>query len=285
MTPSPRSPQSFRPLRPFTQTLLLLSKVYERLTRRCIVVRATTMWGEPMWVALPEPASTQIFISGQMDVDLTHTLHYMLKSGQVFFDVGAHLGYFSLLARNLIGPSGQVFAFEPTPDSFSLLRRNARYNNVHVSHMAVWSERTSLTFNLYGQRFSAYNSFFAPRVLPIYQSRLRQRIIRVETISLDEFAEDRGVYPHLIKIDAESAEMQILRGARRLLSAYRPTLIVEVGDLDIPGAAGSARIVEHLRDEFNYRPFEWQQGSLVSHNVRERYDAGNLIFIPSEQCA
>lgn len=267
------------------QGLLLLSKVYERLTRRCIMIRATTIWGERMWVALPEPASTQIFINGKMDADLTQTLQYLLKSGQVFFDVGAHLGYFSLLARNLIGSSGQIFAFEPTPDSFSLLRRNARYDNIHASRLAVWSERTNLTFNLYGQRFSAYNSFFAPRVSPIYQSRLRQQTVRVETISLDEFAEERKTCPHLIKIDAESAEMQILRGARRLLIAFRPALIVEVGDLDIPGAAGSARIVEYLRDEFNYRPFEWQQGSLVYHNVRERYDAGNVIFIPGEQCA
>lgn len=216
-----------------------------------------------------------------MDQDLTEALTALLKPGQTFFDIGAHLGYFALLARHLVGETGLVVAFEPTPASFALLRRNARhYPNLQVYPLALWSEKSLLAFNLYGQRFSAYNSFFAPRILPAYQRRLRRQVVEIETISLDEFVRTSGVVPDVIKVDAESAELHIVKGAAHVLRTYRPVVILEVGDLDVPGAATSAQLVAFLHDEHGYAPCEWREGQLVPHQIRERYNAGNMIFVP-----
>lgn len=264
----------------FKQAVLLLSKAYERLSQRCLVVPTETSWGDRLYVALPESASTQIWLEGGMDQDLTQTLVALLKPGQTFVDVGAHLGYFALLARSRVGPSGRVIAFEPTPDTFALLRRNACYANMQTYPLALWSEKTHLAFNLYGQRFSAYNSFFAPRVPPVYQRRLRHRVVDVAAVSLDEFAHSHGVVPDVIKIDAESAEWRILEGAAHVLRAHRPVVIVEVGDLDIPGVMSSTQLVAILREMYDYTPFEWHDGRLIPHQAHERYDAGNLVFIP-----
>jgi len=125
----------------FHSLLLLVSKAYERLGGNCLVVQAKTWWNGAMLVTLPEPASVQIFLEGQMDPNLTDFLCHTLKSGQVFVDVGAHLGYFSLLAGRLVGPSGHVLAFEPAPETFALLERNIAFTEaIRAYPLALWSK-------------------------------------------------------------------------------------------------------------------------------------------------
>jgi FkbM family methyltransferase len=263
------------------QVLLFASKVFERLTRRCLLLPARTAWGERIWLMPPEPASTQIFLTGRMDPDLDQILTYLLKPGQTFIDVGAHIGYVSLLAHHLT-QGGHVVALEPTPDTFRCLQRNSKERNIRPYPLAVWSECSRLSFNVYGQRFSAYNSFFEPRVDPTYRSRVDRQRITAEAITLDAFIEGSRVLPDVIKIDAESAELPILHGARRVLNSQRPVVIIEVGDLGIPNAANSIEVVNFLVNNHSYLPFEWH-GRLVPHQKQERYQAGNLVFLPYER--
>ena len=263
--------------------LLSASKAYERLTGNCLVVETKTWWGSRMLVSLPEPASVQIFLDGQMDPNLTEFLCHALKPGQTFVDVGAHLGYFSLLAQHLVRPSGQVVAFEPAPQTFALLARNAaRAGSIQVHALALWSESAELPFNTYGQRFSAYNSFFGPRVAPAYLHRLRKRSISVNATSLDEFLSQHPMAVHCIKIDAESAELAILRGAVRTLATHKPVVIAEVGDLGVDSAPKSAQMVDFLCKQ-GYQAWEWRAGTLHPHAVQDQYEAGNLIFIHQER--
>ncbi len=65
----------------------------------------------------------------------------------VFFDVGAHFGYYSLLASTLVGKAGAIHAFEPTPSTFEVLRRNADEPNVRVDNVALWTKRKWLEFS------------------------------------------------------------------------------------------------------------------------------------------
>ena len=263
--------------------LVFLSKAYERLTGSCLVAEADTWWGGKMLVSLPEPASVQIFLDGRMDPNLTEFLCHALKPGQTFVDVGAHLGYFSLLAQHLVRPSGQVIAFEPAPQTFALLKRNVVLAGlIQAYELALWSESATLSFETYGQRFSAYNSFFGPRVAPAYLHRLRKQSVLVNAISLDKFLAQRPINIHCIKIDAEGAELSILRGAVGALSAQKPVVIAEVGDLGVAAAPRSIEVVEFLLQR-GYQAWEWCTGALHPHTVREQYEAGNLIFIHQEQ--
>lgn len=236
-----------------------------------------------MWITLPEAASTEILLKGRIDEVTASFISQFLKEGQTFFDVGAHLGYFSLLALRRVGESGRVVAFEPTPSSFSVLKRNTCNTSIMAFPYAVWRQRSTLPFHLYGQRFSAYNSFFAPRVAQMYAHRLRCRTVEVATISIDEFVVDHKLPPDMIKIDAESAELSILEGAQQTLHQIRPSLIVEVGDLSVEGAASSAFVVDYLQSQHRYTPFEWNNGAIRRHiRKTDRYEAGNLLFLPSE---
>ena len=67
----------------------------------------------------------------------TSLLLSMLRPGDVFVDVGANIGYFSVLAASVVGDDGAVFAFEPDPDNFRLLRRNVALNGQQASIVAV----------------------------------------------------------------------------------------------------------------------------------------------------
>ncbi|MDW8055004.1 MAG: FkbM family methyltransferase [Anaerolineae bacterium] len=266
----------------FKRALLLLSKAYERLTHRCITVPTTTIWGSKMRVTLPEWVSSQIFLEGKVDSELTETLFYLLKPGQTFVDIGAHIGYFSLLACHRVGNSGQVHAIEPTPSTFEVLRTNLHGRNTRVYPFALWSEPASLTFYVCDQRFSNHNSAFPSR-LPFSPRRpLNPRPITVKALKLDTLVEQQGIEPNVIKIDAEGAELHILRGAKHTLMKYRPIVILEIVDLGVAGFASGAQIVELMQRDYGYTPYEWREGNLEQHLSRERYNLTNLIFLPSE---
>ncbi len=242
-------------------------------------MRARTFWGERMTVELPEPISIAIFEHGHIEPDVTAALLQHLHEGDVFFDVGAHVGYFTLLASRLVGASGQVVSFEPTPSSRSLLQRNVGdRTNVRVEPAAVWSEETKLTFNDYSWRFSALNSAFEPRSRPD-EAVPSPHTYEVDAVTLDGFVSRSGIEPDFVKIDAESAELEVLRGMERILSGVRPIVSVEVGDVEIEGAADPVTTLRYLTER-GYQPVEYRNGVFVTHELRERYEHGNVVLLP-----
>ena len=102
--------------------------------------------------------------------------------------------------------------------------------------------------------------------------------IEVQTITLDQFRDSLGKPVSLLKIDAESAEREILAGGREFLERDRPVVSVEVGD---SGAAQESRsLVDDFRN-LDFRPWEFQGGRFSRHVPREVYAYDNLIFAPS----
>jgi len=118
-------------------------------------------------------------------------------------------------------------------------------------------------------------------VAPAYLHRVRERSLLVDATSLDVFLSRQPMRIHCLKIDAESAELEILRGAVHTLDAQRPIVIVEVGDLGMPAAPRSAQVIEFLCAR-GYQAWEWHAGMLHPHTLREHYAAGNLIFVHPE---
>lgn len=265
---------------PVREIAVLLARTAGRLSSTARPARATTFWGDRMEVFLPEPVSLELFRFGYFDRGLTSILLRYLRPGDVFFDVGAHFGYFSLLASSLVGPEGRVLAFEPTPSTFGVLERNLlRHPNASAFRIALHAQRGRASFSDFGVRYSAYNSLFAPRLDE--RNRRRARAIRhvVETWAVDDFVADRGVVPDFVKIDAESAEYAVLRGMRHTVERRRPLISLEVGDFDLPNAPSSRTTIEFLLER-GYEALEFRGGQIVPHSPRDRYDYTNLFFIP-----
>jgi FkbM family methyltransferase len=134
-----------------------------------------------------------------------------LHTDSVFYDVGANVGYFSLIAAPRCR---QVFAFEPFPDNVGFLRQHFRLNrfsNCMVVEAAVGDIDGSASFAAGGTRCEG-------RVV-------RDGALRVPSLRLDSFVKDNPP-PHVIKIDVEGAELGVLEGAARILSEHHPTVFL-----------------------------------------------------------
>ena len=152
----------------------------------------------------------------QMEAEQTERFVRELDPGQVFFDVGANVGYYSILASRIVGPSGRVVAFEPVVRNISYLQRHVEINkaeNVRVLPFAVSSANGILSFST-GPN-SAMGSIEANGTGDVL----------VSAVSLDYIAGRLDIMPDMLKIDVEGAEMDVFAGAEKVL-ASRPKIFL-----------------------------------------------------------
>ncbi len=206
--------------------------------------------GHKMYLANSQSPSLGLALSMMLDHYeplTTRLLEHVVGPGMTFVDVGAHVGYFTLLAARLVGPGGRVYAFEPDPSSFALLERNIALNshkNIVPVPRAVSSHSGRATLFL-DQRGSDRNT-----LLP---ESGRSSSIEIDTVALDEFFELECINKvDVLKIDAEGAEDQVIRG------------------MTLSAAAGKVRTVV-----FEFTPFACESsGTAPSDFLRQIRDLG-----------
>ena len=145
----------------------------------------------------------------------------MQEPGFTFFDVGANVGLYSLLAATLFDPA-HVVAFEPTPATALIASKIARVNDVDVRIEQLALGRESGT----AQLFLSATSDSSNSLVEGFKNDVGTIEVQVEP--LDSFVERTSLVPDVVKIDAETFEPEILAGARRTLETHRPLLVVEV---------------------------------------------------------
>jgi len=145
-----------------------------------------------------------------------------IKEGSVVFDIGAHVGFYTLLASKLVGARGKVIAFEPVPQNLYYLEEHLKLNgciNVEIFPVAVGETSAIVEFSQgpsssMGKVSSSGN-------------------LKVKMVNLDElFAKGDIPVPHYIKMDIEGGEMGALAGARRLLTECRPAIFLSTHGKD-----------------------------------------------------
>jgi FkbM family methyltransferase len=244
-------------------------------------VTATLLDGQRMQVLVPEVVGNDLVAHGQIEPDVTAMLRDHLQPGMVFIDVGAHYGYFTLLAGRLVAPTGTVVAFEPTRTTARLLRRNVgAVPGVIVEECAVTDRTGTVEFRDFGTSSSALNTVLAAARVPEPDRRdLRASTYQVPSVSLDDYTAARGLRPDVIKVDAEGAELAILSGMPHVLDDVRPILILETGDYADMAAPPTAASLD-LLDAAGYDPLEYTDGALRPHQRRATYGYSNLFFVP-----
>ena len=261
---------------------MMIPKLLARLDRSQRV-STSTFFGEILTVVLPEAVSTELYRYRFFERDVCAFLILTLRPGQTFVDVGAHFGFFSVLARHLVGDEGRIVAFEPTPSTFQVLSHNLqKWGNATAINKAAWNEQSALEIQDFGLTLSAYNSIFSARQDERTRGKSAVRITKVEAIDLDTELARLNVVPDVIKIDAESSELQVLRGAMRILTNCRPAISMEVGDFDVPGASLSRDLILNVMS-YDYEPIELIGTNFHKHEVRERYGYENIFFVPKER--
>lgn len=142
------------------------------------------------------------------------------QPGSVAYDVGAHVGFFSLLLSRLTGDRGQVLAFEPQPANAARLLANLAANrcaNVEVHAAALGDHRGT-------QPFAAHTSSLQGALVDGDAAD----VTNVAATTIDDVVRDGAPPPALMKVDVEGAEGRVIAGARGTVALYRPVMLLEV---------------------------------------------------------
>jgi FkbM family methyltransferase len=164
-----------------------------------------------------------------------------VSTDMVAFDLGANIGYVTLLMARNVGSAGRVYAVEPSPRNFEILKKNIEINNytnrVDIYQMAISSSNGEAQFNLSGA--SNLHSFV--------RSVHSEHEINVRTVTLDEFFKDKLV-PNFIKMDIEGAEVEALEGMLEILKRRQDVMkiLIEVHQMYYSETRDFGRQLERL---------------------------------------
>jgi FkbM family methyltransferase len=181
-----------------------------------------TRWGAKMAVDTRDSLlAPWLLLDGLWESHVTAWMHETIREGHVFVDVGANVGYFTLLAGRLVGPRGRVVAVEAHPGLVDILRRNVAMNGLHgrtqVWHRAAWSEATTLDFHE-RVHFSANSSIGRSDSQGLTDLADRENVVSVEAAPLDDLLQDLPRVD-VVKVDVEGSEVQAFTGMDRTLRA------------------------------------------------------------------
>lgn len=236
-------------------------------------------WGQKMTIVYPEYVSSKIGQSGFFEADLTSMFIDVLRPGMVVYDVGSHFGYFSLLASALVGDAGDVFAFEPTSNTYSVLSSNAeRRENISCHNVAAFRESGEISFWDQGLNGSSVNFIVNDQSSVDPAHIVSGRMIKVPAVKLDEFASDHRD-PDFLKIDAEGAEGPILEGMAEIIQRSRPAISLEMGD-GITQKTGNKPCRENVTflQDLGYEVYDYRRCEMQRHDIAASYAYDNLLF-------
>jgi FkbM family methyltransferase len=167
------------------------------------------------------------FVFGTFEIEVTRAIQNVVRPGWTVVDIGAHIGYETLLLAQQVGSKGRIFAFEPFGENFRVLGENINLNgcqNITPENKAVINQ---------SGRVSLARTDSDP-LTPTSQVVLGLGS-DIEAVSLDDYFRDSRSPISFVKIDAEGAERLVLEGMRALLKKDRPVLLVELHGFDSYG--------------------------------------------------
>ncbi len=239
--------------------------------------------GARMGVTLDEHSFRQIYFYGTYEPEVTALMRHLAKPGQVWLDVGANIGYFTIFIASLVGPTGEVHAFEPNPDMMKQIARSVRLNGVEHVQMVeaavsnVSGEEANLYIPLSHSGQSGQSS------LLIHRDIAGRRKVCVQTVSLDDYLASVGRHADFMKIDVEGLEILAFQGMERTLRSHPPKVIIcEVSDLP-DCLASQSELIDHLV-QYHYTPYVIKEEGLFLYKsgnplAQEDY---NFAFVQPE---
>jgi FkbM family methyltransferase len=242
-----------------------------------------TIFGINFYGIVPEAVTSLIWRFGVYEPETSLFILDSMKPGDVFLDVGAHFGYFSLLASKISGASGKVISVEAMPATYSMLVNNISKNlceNVVARQFAAGSRAGSVEFRDYGVVNSSLNTFIAARGI-LDGATTKFDLVNVETKRLDQFFIDEGLpNPTFVKIDAESSEHLVLEGMTRILSGDTPPiLLIEMGGGGADEDSRARQIAQSL-EVYGYQLCGVENRRLVPVKLTCSVPYFNGIFVP-----
>lgn len=203
----------------------LAAKIYDYVRPKgelCVIIDGSTLY------LRPEDRTITPILLGNEEFEKSETdlCKQCIKPGMTVIDIGANIGYFTVLFARLVGGKGRVLAFEPEPGNFLFLEKNIAVNHftcINAYNLAL-SDRVS-TMDLYvGDKSQTTSSFIKENIL--YEESVDR--VSVKTVKLDEFLEENHIENvDFVKIDVQGFEEIVFRGAEKLLRSPNLSIIME----------------------------------------------------------
>lgn len=198
-----------------------------------------------LWVStadLPlDHAHAGLIVRGTLEPPVQEALRRLLAPGDVFYDIGANVGFFTILGARLVGPRGRVIAFEPVPSCARGVGHNIALNG--FDHASIRAEAVGATdgrARLLVVGEASWSHLASTGRHPDVRDE-----IDVDVVSLDALVGAGTIPPpDVMKIDTEGAELQAIEGARATIAAHRPAIVCELHDTNAAFLA--------LMDELGY---------------------------------
>jgi FkbM family methyltransferase len=238
-----------------------------------------------MWKLRAHPEANideALLFTGDYEPESAAAVRSLVKAGHTCIDVGANIGFFSMLMFRLVGPAGRVFAFEPAVLHFDRLRNHVKLNeavNVEPYRLALSDRPCHGIIHV-----TEATASIRPMTWGMEKAIASDAF---EAVTLDDFCREHGVdHVDFIKVDTDGHEAQFLAGAESTLRQARPAMLVEaVPEAHPEGAAGVTRIFEALQ-ELDYSLWSLCRSSRFTSPSEffSRYpDGGNLVCLPIER--
>ncbi len=215
---------------------------------------------------------SRLIFEGGFEKDELEFITNFLKKGDHFIDIGTNIGLFSIIAAHVVGPTGKVTGFEPSPKTFSRLVENLAltpYKNYEVRNIGISDTKGYLNLNLCEDGFDAWDSFAD-------SSSTNAVKVPVSTLD-DELAGTDMNKIALVKIDVEGWEKFVLLGAQQFLTNYSPTLLIEFTEQNAQAAGYDIGEIYDIMVKWGYQWYEIHNGVLLPSPKKKSYPYSNLI--------
>jgi FkbM family methyltransferase len=167
-----------------------------------------------------------------------------LKPGMAAYDIGAHVGFYTLMFSKIVGPSGEVHAFEPYPDNIRFLQRHIELNKLHnvvINSLAVSNKSGEIEF------YKSYTAFMGN----IMNKLEWLDSLKVNAINLDQYININGNRPpDFVKMDVEGAESLVLAGMEELINIKKPILFISLHGEEV------AKKCSIILKKYKYKTFD-----------------------------
>jgi len=167
--------------------------------------------GNKIFLKKHTPGFLRLLFFGVYEPFETNIFKKQIKKGNIVLDIGANIGYYTLIAAKLVGKDGKVFAFEPDPNNFLLLKKNVKlnnYQNVTLVNKAISDKSKNIKLYLSKNNFGDHR---------IYKSSENRESINIKCIRLDDYFKKINQRVDIIKMDIQGAEWAAIKGMQSLL--------------------------------------------------------------------
>lgn len=211
------------------------------------VTTSTVDFGALMKLGVVDVIERNLLLHGSWDQDIAKAMREFIQQGATVIDIGANIGYFSLLASQLVGSQGKVLCIEPSQKNLSRLCEHLWLNR--CSNTTILSVAAGRHDGWADICFPTYNNAGAATLRPVSSVQAQSTL----QVALDDVFESHGISPDFIKLDVEGFELEALKGMERTLLRCGPLIVCELTEQFLNELGQSSRELIAFMESLGYR--------------------------------